>query len=86
MDDVGESALVHAVKVQKDAGRTVVLITHRPGILGVADRLIVLRDGVVQANGPRDQVIAALRTAQESVSRASLDTASGVSPAIPNPA
>ena len=86
LDDVGESALVHAVKVLKDAGRTVVLITHRPGILGVADRLIVLRDGVVQANGPRDQVIAALRTAQESVSRASLDTASGVSPAIPNPA
>lgn len=86
LDDVGESALVHAVKVLKEAGRTVVLITHRPGILGVADRLVVLRDGVVQASGPRAQVIAALRTAQESVSRASLDTASGASPAIPNPA
>lgn len=64
LDDVGEAALVRAVQALKAEGATVVLVTHRPGILAVADRLLVLRDGVVQAEGPRDAVLAALRTAQ----------------------
>ncbi|GAB3367028.1 MULTISPECIES: type I secretion system permease/ATPase [Giesbergeria] len=63
LDDVGEAALVRAVQGLKAAGRTVFLITHRPGILAVADRLLILRDGQVQADGPRDQVLAALRAA-----------------------
>ena len=40
------------------------LITHRPGIVAVADRLLILQDGKVQADGPRDAVLAALRAAQ----------------------
>ena len=64
LDDVGEQALVRAVHGLKAAGKTVFLITHRPGILAVADRLLILRDGVVQADGPRDEVLAALRAAQ----------------------
>ena len=64
LDDVGEAALVRAVEALKAAGRTVFLITHRPGIVAVADRLLILRDGQVQADGPRDQVLAALRQAQ----------------------
>lgn len=63
LDDVGELALVRSVQGLKAAGRTVVLITHRPGILAVADRLLVLRDGRVQADGPRDEVLTKLRTA-----------------------
>ena len=31
------------------------LITHRPGIVAVADRVLVLRNGVVKADGPRDE-------------------------------
>ena len=64
LDDVGEQALVRAVHGLKAAGKTVFLITHRPGILAVADRLLILRGGVVQADGPRDEVLAALRAAQ----------------------
>ena len=64
LDDVGEAALVRAVQELKAQGRTVFLITHRPGILAVADRLLILKDGQVQADGPRDQVLAALRNAQ----------------------
>ena len=64
LDDMGEQALVRAVHGLKAAGKTVFLITHRPGILAVADRLLILRDGVVQADGPRDEVLAALRAAQ----------------------
>lgn len=64
LDDVGEAALVRAVQALKADGRTVFLITHRPGILAVADRVLILRDGQVQADGPRDQVLAALRASQ----------------------
>ncbi|MBP8141547.1 MAG: type I secretion system permease/ATPase, partial [Acidovorax sp.] len=55
---------VRTVQGLKAAGKTVFLITHRPGILAVADRLLMLRDGLVQADGPRDEVLAALRAAQ----------------------
>jgi ATP-binding cassette subfamily C exporter for protease/lipase len=63
LDDVGEAALSRAVVALKQQGSTVVLVTHRPGAIAVADRLLVLRDGVVQVEGPRDEVIAALRPA-----------------------
>ncbi len=54
LDDVGELALVRTVQELKAKGRTVFLITHRPGIVAVADRLLILRNGTVQADGPRD--------------------------------
>ena len=61
LDDVGEAALMNAVRELKAKGRTVFLITHRPGAVAVADQLLVLRDGRVQAQGPRDTVLAELR-------------------------
>ena len=64
LDDVGEAALVRTVQELKAKGRTVFLITHRPGIVAVADRVLILRNGMVQADGPRDEVLAALRAAQ----------------------
>lgn len=64
LDDAGEQALVRAVHQLKERGCTVVLITHRPGILAVADRLLLLQNGTVQADGPRDEVLAALRARQ----------------------
>jgi ATP-binding cassette subfamily C exporter for protease/lipase len=45
----------------KKRGSTVVLITHRPSAIGVADRLLLLKDGKVFREGPRDEVLAALR-------------------------
>ena len=64
LDDVGEAALVQAVQALRARGSAVVLITHRPGILAVADNVVFLKDGVLQAQGPRDTVLAALRAAQ----------------------
>lgn len=61
LDDVGEAALVKAVQDLKAQGKTVFLITHRTHIIGVADRILVLRDGTIQIYGTRDEVIAALQ-------------------------
>jgi len=59
LDDVGEAALVKAVQDLKSQGKTVFLITHRTNIVGVADRILVLRDGAIQLYGTRQEVIAA---------------------------
>lgn len=64
LDDVGEVALVQAVHALKQQGRTVFLISHRPGVVAVADRLLILRDGQVQTQGPRDAVLQALKAQQ----------------------
>ena len=63
LDETGEAALVKTVQRMKAKGKTVVLITHRPGILAVADRVLVLQDGRVQVEGARDAVLAAMRAA-----------------------
>jgi ATP-binding cassette subfamily C exporter for protease/lipase len=62
LDDAGEAALYNTVQGLKAEGKTVFLITHRPGAVAVADRLLLLSNGQVQAEGPRDAVIAALQT------------------------
>ena len=64
LDDVGEAALVRAVQELKAKGRTVFLITHRPGIVAAVDRVLILRNGSLQAEGPREEVLAALRLAR----------------------
>ena len=70
LDDVGEAALVGTVQKLKARGCTVFLITHRPGILAVADRLLILQDGRVQADGPRDKVLAARSAAAQAAAQA----------------
>jgi ATP-binding cassette subfamily C exporter for protease/lipase len=79
LDDVGEAALARAVQQMRARGTTVVLVTHRPGAVALADRLLLLADGVVQAEGPRDAVLAAIRAA------ASAQTAGTTPPAAPTP-
>lgn len=61
LDDAGEAALFRTISQLKAKGRTVFLITHRPAAVAVADRILILRDGQVIADGPRDAVIAALQ-------------------------
>jgi ATP-binding cassette, subfamily C, bacterial LapB len=45
-------------------GRTVVIVTHRSSLLTMAQRLVVLDQGRVVADGPREQVMAALAAGQ----------------------
>ncbi|ATE62229.1 type I secretion system permease/ATPase [Thauera sinica] len=60
LDDVGEAALGRAVEDLKQQGSTVFLITHRRGIVGSADRLLVMDDGAITHDGPPRQVLAEL--------------------------
>jgi len=61
LDDLGERALVAAIQDLKSRGKTVFLITHRLNILGVADHLLVMRDGKIDHYGLRDDVLDELK-------------------------
>lgn len=43
----------------KEQGRTIVLVAHHPAMLRSADVVLVLREGLVAAFGPRDEVLKA---------------------------
>jgi len=63
LDEAGDAALASAILELKARGTTFVVMTHRTSILPVVDKLLVLREGQVQAFGPRDEVLAALNKA-----------------------
>lgn len=57
LDQEGEAALTQAIKGATARGASVLMVAHRAGVLGVADRLLMLREGTVQIEGPRDEVM-----------------------------
>jgi ATP-binding cassette subfamily C exporter for protease/lipase len=63
LDDVGEAALIKALVELKQRGKTLVLISHRPTVMNIVDKVLVLREGAVQMFGSRDEVFSALRQA-----------------------
>lgn len=60
LDREGEEALCNAIEYMKDCGTTMVVIAHRLGILNIADKLLVLRDGTMNAMGERPEILARL--------------------------
>ena len=65
LDEEGDAALAQAIRILKARGTTFVVMTHRTSVLAVSDRMMVLRDGQMQALGPRDEVLAALQKAAQ---------------------
>ncbi len=45
-------------------GKTLILITHRGSLLDLVDRIVLIDNAVVAADGPRDQVMAAIKSGQ----------------------
>jgi len=58
LDVEGDDALLRAMNDLKSAGVTVVVIAHRPSLLGSMDKLLVLKDGVAEMFGPRAEITA----------------------------
>jgi ATP-binding cassette, subfamily C, bacterial PrsD len=58
LDSEGDEALTRAVRAARERGAIVVVVAHRPvGIEGV-DQILVLKDGRMQAFGPKETVLA----------------------------
>jgi PrtD family type I secretion system ABC transporter len=60
LDADGEAALVQAITQAKARGATVLTIAHRTGVIGVMDKVMVLRDGAIEHFGPREEVMRAM--------------------------
>ena len=63
LDEQGDAALASAIVQLKSRGTTIVVMTHRTSVLGVADKMLVLNEGQTQMFGPRDEVLKALSEA-----------------------
>lgn len=61
LDGEGEQALINMIQKLREAGTTLVVIAHRPNILSHMKKIMFVRNGAVEAYGPRQQVMQGLR-------------------------
>jgi ATP-binding cassette subfamily C protein LapB len=61
MDHQSEETLKARLRAYA-SGKTVVLVTHRTALLDLVDRLIVVDNGQIMADGPKAQVVEALQS------------------------
>ena len=61
MDHQSEDALKAKLR-RYTVGKTVVLVTHRTSLLELIDRLVVIDNGQIMADGPKAQVVEALQS------------------------
>ena len=57
LDQEGEEALARAVAGARARKATVVIVTHRPSIAATCDKVLLMRDGMVEAFGPSAEVL-----------------------------
>ncbi len=58
LDRIGEAALVRTLQALKQRGTTIVMVVHHATMLENADKLLILREGKMDAFGPRNEVLA----------------------------
>jgi ATP-binding cassette subfamily C protein LapB len=61
IDTNSERAILDRLAATRQ-GKTLVVVTHRPALLAIVERIVVLDRGRVVADGPRDEVLAQLRS------------------------
>jgi ATP-binding cassette subfamily C protein len=57
LDAAGEQALADTIERARSQGVTVVVITQRPALLNIVDRVLILRAGRMEAFGPPEEVL-----------------------------
>jgi len=58
LDEVGEFTLLQAILHAKKEGISLVMISHKPSIINIVDKIVVIRDGVVMDFGPKADIMA----------------------------
>jgi ATP-binding cassette subfamily C protein len=61
LDAEGEAQLLQTIVAAKARNAAVAMVAHRMSVLSVSDRIVVMRDGRIEAAGARDEVIARLQ-------------------------
>ncbi|WP_449466934.1 type I secretion system permease/ATPase [Stenotrophomonas humi] len=81
MDSQTEAVFLDHLKRAME-GQTLVVVTHRPSVLSLVDRVIVVDGGKIVADGPKANVMAALASTQANAEVAATASA-GVTDAAP---
>jgi PrtD family type I secretion system ABC transporter len=58
LDMAGDQALTNAIRWAKENKLSLALVTQRPNLLVLADKIVVMRQGRMELLGPRDEVLA----------------------------
>jgi ABC-type protease/lipase transport system fused ATPase/permease subunit len=61
LDEVGEQALIQAMRHLRERGATVIVTTHRPRLIGIVDYMLVLKDGRQVGFGPPKDLFEAVK-------------------------
>jgi len=61
LDTEGDAQLLRTIAAAKSRGAAIAIIAHRLSVLAVSDKILVLRDGRVEAFAARDEVLAQLQ-------------------------
>jgi ATP-binding cassette subfamily C exporter for protease/lipase len=64
LDDVGEAALIRALRERRDQGATVFVVSHNPQMVAIADGVLVLADGHLISHDKRPASAASLPSVQ----------------------
>jgi len=87
LDDIGEAALTQAIIELRKNHKTIILISHRPNIISITNKLLVMSAGIIQAFGPTHEVLKLLTQKQNDTKAASSpDNNKTVVPVPSNPA
>ena len=78
LDADGETALNNAILAAKARGAAILIVAHRTGILNIADRLLVLREGQVERVGPRNEVLSQMAAAAANAAQAAQPASNAV--------
>lgn len=65
LDNEGDTALLRAIHFMKQQGTTIIVISHRPHVMRLMDKILVVRDGRNAMFGPRDEVMEKLASAAQ---------------------
>ncbi|WP_233290846.1 type I secretion system permease/ATPase [Shinella sp. PSBB067] len=80
LDADGEAALDRAIVAAKAAGNTILIVTHRPGIIARCDKALVMREGSVEVFGPAPEVLERLSAAARNAVKRPMTSQSHNSP------
>jgi ATP-binding cassette subfamily C protein len=58
LDTEGDEALSRAIRTSRERGAIVIVVAHRPIGIEAVDQILVVKDGRMQAFGPKEQVLA----------------------------
>lgn len=85
LDNHGEQALAACVQELKKKGKTVVLVTHKTGLLALSDKTLMLVNGAVEKFGPTKEIFQPKPTPAEAATAATGGGARGSSVLKMNP-